>query len=341
MASFPVDMTHLTGAMAFGLQIGALLDGVLAVQIYNHFINYPDDRMLLKAYVAFNGFLQLLVHIFNLIAGWMALGPGFGTFYAIELHWPSVPPSILGGLVTALVHAFYSYRIYRLTQRALIPILILTLTSVQLALNVRIAYGIAIHINREVTGSITGQRDYIGIALICILVADIMMTFTLAYTIRKASEGLPASETVLTARRIVNLAIQTGALTTIVATIHLVLNYVASNTLWNMTIFLIEIKLYSITMMATLAARPLSNIGHQRALDWYRGGSRELWEGRDAATHADVEFASRSVVSGSHTRAGDQEEYGSSALETRKTVSSTAAENDSFTEYSGVKLRTV
>lgn len=107
-----VSLHSTSGALQIGISLSLFLFGIISVQTYHYYQNFPDDRRLFRYLVATMWFLELAhttaisYELYQLTVstprGGVLTFPGLGSAL------------IVGGVITTLVQCFFSLRLWRL-----------------------------------------------------------------------------------------------------------------------------------------------------------------------------------------------------------------------------------
>ncbi|KAJ7027572.1 hypothetical protein C8F04DRAFT_1122035, partial [Mycena alexandri] len=254
-----VDVIRLTGPMILGYMFSYGLYGVLVVQIYMYTELFPRDRPGLKTLVWVMFFFETFFTVLMTIAAWNMFGTGFGneSELTVRFNWTWGTLPMTSGCISALAQGFYIWRIWHLTNSLWLPIPIALAVLGQLiglwwfALKWNIEHwGVA-----ELPPLVPGVATWLGGSAFC----DVLITITLTFVLWRRKKETKFSETTTVINRLIRMSVETGALTSLVATAETIL-FVGWDEWWyHFTLFLILGKLYSNVMLATLNCRvPLS-----------------------------------------------------------------------------------
>ncbi|KAF9470971.1 hypothetical protein BDN70DRAFT_979533, partial [Pholiota conissans] len=231
------------------------LFGVLSIQVYLYSQVFPNDRPMLKALVI-GIYIMETVQTFLLTQTiWKMLVQGFGDIEGTdEVGTTFFSVCFIGGLVGFLVQLFYSWRIAIISQKRLIPGLIVIISL--------ISFGgaLATTINSKRYSKFSELLDdnqslaftlWSGAGSVC----DVVIAFCMCYYLRKRKGSF--SQTQALVSRLVAMTIETGVLTASISILSLALYY--SPRLKNFSYFEVPLstqgKLYSTTMLAVLNSR--------------------------------------------------------------------------------------
>ncbi|KAJ7187273.1 hypothetical protein C8R46DRAFT_1207232 [Mycena filopes] len=249
-----VDVALLTGPLVLGYIFSSWLYGVLVVQVYLFAVLFPKERFEIKAIVYSMFAVETLFTLFTTIAAWNQYGPGWGdprTLSVIDWAWDPLPA--LNGVVAAIAQSFYLWRVWSLTRRMWMPILIGCVMVTQLVAS--FYYGIAVSIKGRTVEALFALSPEITLWLAGSGLCDLLITCSLVYILvsRKRDTHFQRISGLLT--RLIRFSVETGAITSVVAVTELVLWLTSSQ--WNIhfIFFLVLGKLYSNMLVATLNSR--------------------------------------------------------------------------------------
>ncbi|KXN81638.1 hypothetical protein AN958_04099, partial [Leucoagaricus sp. SymC.cos] len=120
----------------FGVVLDLLLFGILTVQVYTYYLAFPTDRMATKLAVMSVyalGLAQTTVAMIDLYQTTWCSVPGLDSFFS---HWdPFLQPwfsvYVSGAVAALIVQCFYAYRIFIVSRKIWISVLIVLLSTTQ------------------------------------------------------------------------------------------------------------------------------------------------------------------------------------------------------------------
>uniref|UniRef100_A0A0W0GAU9 Fork-head domain-containing protein n=1 Tax=Moniliophthora roreri TaxID=221103 RepID=A0A0W0GAU9_MONRR len=208
--------SSMAGPLVIGTTFLHILFGFLTVQVYLYHLAFPRDRVWMKSMV-YGVYLVLLaqdifvIHNTYLRETSRLIGAGLGWFF--------VP--VLGGIVGFVVQAFYAWRIYKLSERRVVAVLLALLAFVSnIAAFISAGFGsqarnvAELNSNRGVR--ICSTVWYTGSAVCDILIAGYMI-----HLLTRNNDAL--GNTRMVVRRIIRLTIETNSLTASVAVVTVIL----------------------------------------------------------------------------------------------------------------------
>ncbi|KAF8877467.1 hypothetical protein CPB84DRAFT_1880613 [Gymnopilus junonius] len=113
------------GPLVVGIFINAVLLGVMSTQVYLYYISFKSDRLWMKIFVAVLFICDIVNTVFNIAALYQTLIQHFGDFVFLgEITWLfDTDPALMGIIVTS-TQLFFTWRIYALTKRRFLSLLI-------------------------------------------------------------------------------------------------------------------------------------------------------------------------------------------------------------------------
>ncbi|KAJ3574451.1 hypothetical protein NP233_g1767 [Leucocoprinus birnbaumii] len=244
-----VNVPATYGALLLGGLYASLLSGLVALQVIIYFKVYEGDRRRIKALVLFIWFLDVL-HTALVWAGlWDYLIVSFGDTQQISnIYWSVSTTVAVTGILTFVVHCFFSHRIFMLSRRnwyLVIPILLLALcrlmTTAEMILN-------------NTFPSFKAHFKWVfTLGLVLSTAVDILITgclFFLLKTSRTSDFNLNAVIDTL-----IRYAFETGALTTAGTIVAMIFWLAMNDNLVFMGLHFVIAKLYANSILVTLNTR--------------------------------------------------------------------------------------
>ncbi|OCH88914.1 hypothetical protein OBBRIDRAFT_794804 [Obba rivulosa] len=240
------------GALLLSAVFGALFYGVTLVQSYLYYDRYWDDRLILKTFVAILIAFDTVQLGFLIYSAWWYLVTNYGNLPSTEL----VPPGIAVDVAITicmgfLVQSFFAIRVWRTSDgNTVVPIIIMILSSAQFTLGMYYT----VMIQRSHYESTLAEVSWTAASgLACSMAADFLITVSLCYYLRKIRSGMLKTDRLISV--IVMYTVNTGLLTSAVATCAIILTTVYSKQLWLSIPFSLVSKCYVNSVLATLNAR--------------------------------------------------------------------------------------
>ncbi|KAJ6493055.1 hypothetical protein C8R45DRAFT_1212551 [Mycena sanguinolenta] len=252
------------GKFTIPLFVGTVMNwallGTLAVQVYIYYLAFPKDRRLSKLVVAFVVLAEILQTLVNSRDTLRILGSGWGNPQVLNdvgLAWFSVP--VLGALIASVGQIFFAWRIYIISKRLYVPILIAQVTAVQLAAGVWTGVDI-IHAKEWSEFPILKPPE---IWLSATAASDLIIVASMVFYLRKAQqqEFKRISNFKATLSRILKITVETGVLCAVCAVVDLYLFVAFDGNNYHLGVCIWLSKLYSNSILVMLNSR--AHIGHE------------------------------------------------------------------------------
>ncbi|CAK5272464.1 unnamed protein product [Mycena citricolor] len=220
LPAIPPGIAMITGPTMIGICLTWGFMGITLVQVYVYFTSYSHDPRGLKTLVGSLFFLDILQTAMVTADAFHWFVFGFGNMIQLNdtfLNSWDVP--MLDGVISLIVQLFYCWRIYVLRKSMILPILISIVSLMQCVAGIVTA----------VKAHMLGQLSLISTEvveqtmwLVGGAVADIAIAVVLCWTLLSVSNSqFRKSHNVI--MRIVQLTVETNALTASVALIGLIL----------------------------------------------------------------------------------------------------------------------
>ncbi|RDX54116.1 hypothetical protein OH76DRAFT_1479167 [Lentinus brumalis] len=249
------------GAWLVGTFASATLQGVLFVQIYSYFRQYPNDPRFVKIWVLVVYFLELVMTVLSMHSCYFYLVTNYLKIAVLlsNIVWSMKIIPVLGGAVTLLTQIFLARRIYVLKR----SFRLIALTAVLLTVGLfgeKFQFFWLIDSKSKTAASPQLAASWLASASSClILAADLMLTFAFIYFLRTNRSGI-VSRTNSLLDLLVLYAVSSGLVLCTVNILNVAL--ALPKTLAYSATSLVLTKLYSITFMVWLNARePLRDRG--------------------------------------------------------------------------------
>lgn len=246
------DVRASLGAILLGSLLGALLSGIVAMQVFLYFKLYSDDPLRFRGLVLFIWLLDILHTAMACASNWSYLIAHFGDDnVADSIMWPTAVTVALTAFITFFVQSFFAYRIFTLSKNWFITLPIGILTTARLAAAlVSTSKMIELGHFSEFVHSI-GWVFTMGLSLATTV--DVMVTFTLCWYLNKSRTGFQSMEAIVDS--IILYTIETNSLTCITTAISLICWISMPRNLIFLGLHFGISKLYANTLLATLNAR--------------------------------------------------------------------------------------
>jgi len=260
MISYGVDAPLLLGVVEMGVFFSLVLFGVVAFQGYVYFCSCHSDKAGLKLLVGCVLFFELChsvaschaIYYFTVVLAGVPELDKAANSYSLSLT------PALETLITALVQAFFAYRIRLLSGRLHISLVYWGLCLLRFISGMALAAEAFLDIPRE-PDYFQLQDNYgwlITAALNVGVVVDLIICVSLCFYIRQlyTPYNLPKSEELI--HRLIVWTIQTGLITSITS-VAVVISFqtMKHNFIW-LALYTFLAKLYSNSLLVSLNARP-------------------------------------------------------------------------------------
>ncbi|KAJ8518912.1 hypothetical protein ONZ45_g4084 [Pleurotus djamor] len=244
------------GPLFIGIILNWSLLGILAVQFCTYVQIGTRDLLAIKVFVVFVMILDIMQTVFTTHLSWNFLVENWGDIHAIlSPPWTTTTISIMGGLISAAVQFFYAWRITRLKNNRLTQIIVVFIILIAITQVISALVG---SLKLTLSGDLASPSDlsaYFTVWLVGSFIDDFIIAVTM-YTILSAAARRTLSKDMGSQlERIMQLSIQTGAITAIVALVQLILFLYFKDNNLHSTPALILGKLYSNAMLASLNSR--------------------------------------------------------------------------------------
>ncbi|KAJ3777536.1 hypothetical protein FB446DRAFT_841600 [Lentinula raphanica] len=257
-ANIPPNIALIAGSYLLGGVFSYGLFGILVVQIFfYHYTFYERDPLSLKALVYILAFLDLILTVMQTNCLWQVLAQHWGDTTALYNVAAGADATIpfLSGVVSSIAHAFYAWRIYRLMNSKLIPILVMSISLTTCAMAGYTAIkgaeiGIAhfTEMNSEVS-------TWLGGTVLC----DCLITIVLVYQLFRYKRHSASAHFRNTLLLLITLIVETGLVTVLTALADLLLFIFRGNSTLYFIPFFILSKMYSNCLLANLNIRGAIN----------------------------------------------------------------------------------
>ncbi|KAL4064292.1 hypothetical protein V8B97DRAFT_1317885 [Scleroderma yunnanense] len=241
---------HALQDLFIGSFISLIFYGVSCVQTFFYFQTYPDDHMLLKYLVAIIWILESAHSGFVIAFNNSYLIEGFGDFTVItQINWPFVVNIEIGLVVIVFVNLFYVWRVWILSRKIWVVLLLFFLTIIRFVLGSVSTMLACIN----ATWGLYQNDSYVllGISMGLAAFEDTVIAATLAYYLH--SKRTQSSTRLIT--RLLVYIVGTGTLTSMFSIIELIAILASPNTLLYIPFALIQVKLYANSALLSLNLR--------------------------------------------------------------------------------------
>ncbi|KAJ7025351.1 hypothetical protein C8F04DRAFT_1128656 [Mycena alexandri] len=245
----PAEVAH--GPMFLGFMFNAILYGVMILQVHLYFSNPTKDPLWMRIFVLCIFCLDTMNTVFDFVYLYQSLIIHFNDPpYLQNATWVFATDPALTALIAALVQFFFAWRVKVLTNND--PYLYLVVVACATA---GLLGGIATTAYAFIVPAFVKFqifKPFVVVWLACECVGDIAVTLILCLHLRRRKTGF--SQTDLLVDRIIRLTVHTGLITSICATVDLVL-YLANSTGLHLIFNFPLAKLYTNSFIGSLNHR--------------------------------------------------------------------------------------
>ncbi|KAJ3486712.1 hypothetical protein NLI96_g4049 [Meripilus lineatus] len=248
----PSDVVEYTGPLLLGHLFNWGLFGVLSVQVYIYYLSFPRDRLLPKLIVATTYTLEVLQLVLATRDAFRNYGRAWGNMIELDkVGWQWFSVVTMGAVVAAMSQSFYAWRIWVLSHKVHVPLVVLTLSTFQTVAGLYNAVITA----REGKFS---QLQEIGFKPTAMWLAgtstcDVVIAASMIYYLRRTHSRIRATTTMLT--KVLWVSVQTGLLCAMFASTDLVIFLVFSYNNFHLPFCMSLPKLYSNSLLVVLNTR--------------------------------------------------------------------------------------
>ncbi|KAJ6592395.1 hypothetical protein B0H19DRAFT_5570 [Mycena capillaripes] len=261
------DVVLLTAPMLAGSQANWALISALTLQVYKFYVHFPNERAWIKALVNLLFILQLTQTAIMSHFAFSMLVLRWGEPDAfVKLPWSSLLSPISGGVTSAIVQIFFARRIFilkgdALWARAVAGVIVLLALMQCLAGIINTAkFGLT-----EEVAQLEHLETGVKVWLIGSAVCDVTITATMSFILNEYRSKTPWKKTDTLITKLLFNTVETGAVTTIVASVEMVLFILFPTTNLDQLPAYMLGPLYAIVLVVSLNAR--AGMGTQTGLD--------------------------------------------------------------------------
>ncbi|KAI0799848.1 hypothetical protein BC629DRAFT_202807 [Irpex lacteus] len=215
------EATLLVIAPAFlGLLASYGLFGISIVQLYVYYCSFPHDSKAVKTLVYCVFILDVFQSVVIAIMGWGIFCERWG--YPIQLlavNWTNGALPCSSGVTAALVQSFYAWRIHKMGEWRVVPVIIVTVALTQMCAT------IAIVVQIPSTPNLLALHDIYAQAIVWLAGAgltDILIAVFMIYLLWGFRRDNPYKGTKRIVNYLIRLTIETGVATATTAIAELI-----------------------------------------------------------------------------------------------------------------------
>ncbi|KAH9910156.1 uncharacterized protein BXZ73DRAFT_83961 [Epithele typhae] len=252
----PLDVPASFGPFLIAVILDLFLYGIVSTQAFLYFTSYKSDPQWMKVLVGIVVISDTLNSCLDIIAVYQPLVLHFGDYQALMVtQWEFNSDPAITATIAFLVQSFFAWRVKVLTKNKWIVGFIYTCAFVSFL------GGIGTTIAATIIPYIPDFHKFqsiINVWLASAVVADIAITTTLVFHLRKRKTGMKFTDTLI--NKITRLTIETGLLTALWALMDLIFFLVVPTALHLVFNFTLS-KLYSISLLTSLITRHITTDG--------------------------------------------------------------------------------
>jgi len=248
------------------------LMGSLLIQVYHYYGAFPKDRTSTKAIVYTLFVLELAQTGIMSYFAYTIFGSGYGNLDVFDrsaLEW--FPVCILGSIIAGIVQLFYAYRLRAFSGSWIAGGIVTVLALLQVGSGI----GQGIISERLVDRSkLTGKPVLVTIWLVSSALCDLLIAGFMTFYLKR---GQVISDRMRNnIAKIVRYTVETGAITALVATVQIIVQYAFPKNNYFETPSWTLGKLYSNNLLVLLNARAVTVGGRDYVNSTVRGLTDEI-----------------------------------------------------------------
>ncbi|KAF7342420.1 hypothetical protein MVEN_01831000 [Mycena venus] len=253
-AAVSFDANGTIGAYQIGVLISYVLLGVTTTQTYIYYSRFPEDPAILKALVAFVWVCEVAHAICIAHALYQFTILDFGNPERLFSRLPiSLDVAIFfSALIEQSVLGFFSFRIYTLSKKLYVPILIVLVTSVRL-LGSMVTFVVTLRLPS--LQSYTAHWGWLSIAQWCAGVFNDVLTTAALVVLLYNQRTSAQRRTVALVDKIIVWTIETGMLTSASAIFMMIFYLTMKERMIWLAAFVVAARMYSNSLLASLNSR--------------------------------------------------------------------------------------
>ncbi|KAI0787222.1 hypothetical protein BC629DRAFT_497634 [Irpex lacteus] len=215
--SSPATVTY--GPIFIGMVFNVLLYGIMITQTYMYFDIFRKDKLWIKLFVTMLFICDTLNSAFDISFVYIPLVNNFGDEHALTYaSWVFSTDPALTAIIACMVQLFFAWRV-RVLSKSWLLVACIAFCSVSQCLG-----GLATSIACRIIPEFVHFQKFEVVVIIwlaCSAAADMIITLSLVWNLKKHRTGLTGTDDVV--NRIIRLTVQTGMITTVCAIIDLIL----------------------------------------------------------------------------------------------------------------------
>ncbi|KAK1233595.1 hypothetical protein PQX77_003247 [Marasmius sp. AFHP31] len=260
----PSTIAIATGPLLIGYLFNYGLFGALSVQTYLYYNAFPNDALKFQLLVYGVYIVECVQTILVTHDVFAIFAYGYGNMEALDgIHLIWFHACILPGFVAFTVQIYFAYRLFLLSRSKIISFLIAITALTELAA----ALATAVFAKRNAAwSSIASDRAMVPAVAIWLggsAFCDILIALSMTYVLSQYNGGF--TETRNRVNRIIRLTMETGSLTAVVTTLHLLLFVIMPHKNYHIAPDIVLAKLYSNSLMVVFNSRMQINNSRGRS----------------------------------------------------------------------------
>jgi len=252
----PPDIASSTGPQLIGTLFNWAFFGVLSMQVYVYYLNFPDDRIRNKILIYGSYIIEVVQTAMTAADLYFWFATGFGNLNHLNnVNLGPLDTPILCSIIAAIVQCFFAFRIYTLRKSLLWMSILVVLTSIlQSAAGIASGYrAFKLQEYSRFHENIVFPQSF-AVWILADVVCDVLIAGTMLWLLYKSrQDGTKYGTHILS--KLVRLIVETNTLTAGVAFTSFILYVVLPNSSWYISMTLIMGKLYSNTLLVTFNNR--------------------------------------------------------------------------------------
>lgn len=246
-----LSLDNTLGALLSCIVVAVALFGAICIQTFNYFNDYPLDKRYLKIMVSSVWCLELCHTIFIFHSLYKIMVSSFGTFgFLIDIPWTVKASILCSGLINSIVQSFFTNRIRIISGRWTIPVICWILLLLRF---ICVIASSVLTLTTELAVFAVKFNWLLTILLVATFIVDVVVACAVAYFLAKSRTGFLRSDRLI--RRLILFSIETGLITSVIATVVLIIFLTKPHTFTWIGLLLILAKVYSNSLLYSLNAR--------------------------------------------------------------------------------------
>ncbi|KAJ7223142.1 hypothetical protein GGX14DRAFT_557714 [Mycena pura] len=195
--------------------------------------------------------------------------------------WWQVSMPLLTGVIGTTVQSFFCLRFYMLSRNWMLCVVIICAMCLGLA-------GVCLSLANILFGNAHEKIMWLMVHLVCVFIADLMITSGTIYSLQKRNSGL--QRTTLMINRLLRLVFESAFPPTLIATTDLIMTQILGpKLLWHMLLNIALGKIYVVSLLYTL-----------NSINEYRADrmSEDVFSYNDGPRRANMELSARHLSQG-------------------------------------------